>query len=474
MKKIALWCMMVHLSVAAWSQAAGSISGTWMGKIESGGQSFRMVLHIKSDSNRVVCTLDSPDQGALNLPTKGASFIANALKVDASNLGASYHGDMQAGDTLITGYWIQDGSSFRLDLSRQDKAVTLNRPQEPVAPFPYTSAHVTIDNIAGRSQLSGTVVIPKGVGTFPAVVLLSDIGPHNQDGEVMGHKPFWVIADYLARNGIASIRFDDRGVGKSSGNFKAGTTVDFAGDAAAAFKLLYSNPKVSKKKVGIIGHGEGGVVGAIVASAEPKVSFVVLLASLGLSGEEVLIQQARAISNASGLPASAAIEAEQTNRAMYEIIKREPDNSKAVTELTALAWKIANNQQSLSVEEKNNVVEGISKSFSAILTPWYRSFLVLDPAVYYSKVKVPVLALCGAHDLEVNAQANLPAIEAALRDAGNANFKVLKLDDLNHLFQHCKTGLPAEYGTIEETISPDVLRVVKDWIKNEATVTIQK
>lgn len=454
-------------SSSTFAQVDRKIVGTWMGEIVSGSQSFRMVLHLKDDGGTLSCTLDSPDQGALGLPVKGATFANGLLKVDASNLSAAYEGKLLAGDSTVAGRWMQDGVAFPLNLSKQEKAVKLNRPQEPVAPFPYTVQQLTVDNAAGGAALSATLTIPKGAGTFAAVVLLSDTGPHNRDAEVMGHKPFWVMADFLARNGIASIRFDERGVGKSTGNFKAATTNDFASDALAAFRVLYANPKVNKKKVGLLGHGEGAVVAAMVAGAEPKAAFVTLLSGMGIVGEDILLKQARAIARASGMAESAAAEAEELNREMYSIVKTEPDNSQAITQLTDMAWTVANGQPSLSREERSAVVDNISKSFATLLLPWYRGFLVLNPATYLAKVRVPVLALSGAMDLEVSADENLKAIEAALREGGNATFKVLKIDDLNHLLQHCKTGLPNEYGVIEETISPDVLRLVKDWIKNE-------
>lgn len=456
------------LNVAA--QKANVMEGTWGGKIESGGQVFRMVFHVKSGDKGPTCTLDSPDQGALNLPVKGISFSGRLLVVDASNMSAMYKGAMQTGDSVILGNWIQDGVAFTLNLSKQAERIKPNRPQEPVAPFPYSASEVTINNMAGRATLSSTLVIPKGSGPFPAVVLVSDVGSHNRDGEVLGHRPLWVIADYLARNGVASIRFDDRGVGKSTGNFKAATTNDFAADVEECLRLLYTHAKVSKKKVGIVGHGEGGVVAAMVAKEDSKVAFVVLLAAFGINGEELLCDQASAISKASGLPESATRESEQINRAMYDIVKSELDNQKAVDKLTSYAWAVAKSQQSLTDKEQQAMVGSISKSFSSLISPWYRNFLVLNPAAYYSKLKIPVLALCGGRDLEVNADKNLKTIEDALREGGNANFRVLKLDDLNHLFQHCRTGLPGEYGTIEETISPDVLRIMTDWIKSEVVI----
>lgn len=452
-----------HLS----AQESRRIIGTWMGEITSGEQSFRLVFHIRAVDDMLTCTLDSPDQGAIGLPIKGISFLGDELKIDASNLSAAYNGKMNVGDTTIIGSWIQEGGSFPLSLSRQEGGVRLNRPQEPQPPFPYTTTQISIDNTAGGAILSATLTTPKGKGPFAAAVLLSDTGPHNRDGEVMGHKPFWVLADFLARNGIATLRMDDRGVGKSTGNFRAATTKDLASDALVAFKVLYGQPTVNKKRVGFIGHGEGAVVAAMATGGEPKVSFLVMLNGMGITGEELLVRQARAIAKASGMPESAAKEAETVNRSMYDIVKNEPDNPRAVDKLTQLAWSVANSQPSLSGNERRAVVDDISRSFPTLLLPWYRSFLILNPSTYLSKIRVPLLALSGANDLEVSADENLKAIEVALREGGNVNFKVLKLDNLNHLLQHCKSGLPNEYGVIEETISPDILRLVKDWIKTE-------
>lgn len=450
-----------------YGQAADKLMGVWMGKIEAGPQSFRFVFHFKDSNGTLACTIDSPDQGATNLPTKGVSFINGNVRVDASNLGATYTGIMQPGDSLIEGSWAQDGTSFALDLVRQAEAVKPHRPQTPAAPFPYTTAVVKIENGAAGAVLSGTLTIPKVGGPFPAVLLITGMGPQNRDDEVAGHKPYWVVADYLARNGIASLRFDDRGVGQSSGKFSTAVTSDFVSDAEAAFKVLLSNPRINKRKVGILGRDEGAVVGAMVAAAEPRVAFLVLLAGLGQTGEQALLTQARMVSLASGMPESAIREMEALNKEFYRIVRETPDNGEAISKLMEKAWAVANSQESLTSDQRKQLVNDISSSFSMLVSPWYRGFLLLNPAVYFSKVKVPVLAINGSHDLIISADENLAAIENSLKEGGNTNFRVLKMEDLNHLFQRSTRGLPSEYGTIEETISPDVLRIVKDWIKND-------
>jgi alpha/beta superfamily hydrolase len=341
----------------------------------------------------------------------------------------------------------------------------VNRPQEPRSPFPYTTEDVYFTNSEFIITLAGTLTMPEGDGPFPAVIMITGSGAQNRNEELMGHKPFWVIADYLTRNGIAVLRYDDRGVGKSQGNYAAATSADLATDAEAAFKYLKTNSRIDPKAIGLIGHSEGGLIAPIVASSNSQIAFIVSLAGPGVTGEQIILRQGTDISSASGIDKKKINENLSTNKKLFEVIKKEQDNKKAVEEMTSLYREILRKQKA-SPEETDLALKAITASFNAETIPWFRYFLSTNPGDFWKKVKCPVLALNGEKDMQVAADENLPAIEKALKSGGNNNIKTIKLEGLNHLFQHCKTGLRAEYGEIEETFSSEALKIIVDWIRD--------
>jgi uncharacterized protein len=279
----------------------------------------------------------------------------------------------------------------------------------------------------------------------------------------MGHKPFMVIADHLSRNGIAVLRYDDRGVGKSQGNYATSTTSDLATDAEAAFNFLKNNTSISLKAIGLLGHSEGGLIAPMVASSNPGVSFLVSLAGPGLTGEQIILRQAQDIGRLSGMTEDALKESYETNKKLYAVLKKEKDNNKAELKILDLYKEILE-KKGTSKEEAEKAADNLKSTFGASVYTWFRYFIMTDPAIFWEKVKCPVLALNGEKDLQVSSVENLPAIEKALKKAGNKSVKTIELPGLNHLFQHCKTGLPEEYGNIEETFSPEALKIISDWI----------
>ena len=439
------------------------VTGSWIGKITAGPVPLRIVFNITSiEKDSLVATLDSPDQGAKNIKLGPVTLDGKALKISAGALLAEYNGIIKS-DTIIEGTWKQAGTEVELNLTKLKAAFTLNRPQEPRPPFRYTSENVTFANEKFNITLDGTLTVPDGVGPFPAVILITGSGAQNRNEEIMGHKPFLVIADYLTRNGIAVLRYDDRGVGRSQGNYSTATSADLATDAEAAYTFLKKDPRITPGEIGFAGHSEGGLIAPIVAASNPDIAFVISLAGTGVRGEELLHRQNMDISLASGMPEKEVQEAISINKKLFAVLKKEPDNKKAEAKMTDVYKKILAKKK-LSSAEIDQAVKQLNSSLSPVAYPWFRYFLMTNPADFWKKVKCPVLALNGEKDLQVAADVNLKSIEKSVKSGGNKSVTTIKFPGLNHLFQHSKTGLITEYGEIEETFSPEVLKVIADWI----------
>jgi hypothetical protein len=366
-------------------------------------------------------------------------------------------------DSAIDGTWTQRGVDFNVNLKKLKTAFTVSRPQEPKPPFPYTSEDVTFINDKFNIKLAGTLTIPSGPGPFKAVIMITGSGAQNRNEELMGHKPFLIIADYLSRNGIAVLRYDDRGVGGSQGNYSEATSADLATDAEAALNFLRNDPKINQKEIGFIGHSEGGLIAPIVATSHDDVGFIVSLAGPGVTGQQIIIRQAQDIGRLSGEKEIDIKESTETNKKLYAVLRKEKDNNKAETKILAIYKEILLKKKTPEGDAEKAVSQ-LKISFGASTYTWWRYFIMTDPAIYWKKVRCPVLALDGEKDLQVAANENLPAIEKAVRSSGNKSVKTIKLPELNHLFQHCKTGLPSEYASIEETFSPEALKIITDWI----------
>ncbi len=469
MKKITLFVLtLVVLAGTCQIQAQeqidkNSITGSWLGKLELGAVSLRVIFNLTVTGNDTLsATLDSPDQGAKNIKVGPVTLEGKDIRIIAVRLLAEYNGTFK-NDTLIEGTFKQAGKTLPLDLKKLKKTFTFNRPQKPKSPFPYLSEDVTFKNDKADISLAGTLTIPEGSGPFPAVIMITGSGSQNRNEELMGHEPFLVISDYLTRNGIAVLRYDDRGVGQSQGSPLNATSADLATDVEAALHYLITRKEVDPKRVGLAGHSEGGLIAPIVASNNPEVAFIVSLAGTGVPGEMILNRQNKDISLVSGVEAKEVKKSISVNKKLFAVLKNEPDNTKAETRI-AQVYKKALIREKKSPEEVDQALKQLNASLNPVSYNWFRYFISTDPAIYWQKVKCPVLALNGEKDMQVAADVNLPAIEKAVKSGGNNAVKTVKLPGLNHLFQHCKTGLPAEYGEIEETVSPEVLKIMADWI----------
>jgi uncharacterized protein len=377
-----------------------------------------------------------------------------SLKMELKRIGGVFEGKISQDLTTIAGnYSPQSGGNLPLVLKRAKNAAELERrrPQDPKKPYPYSEEQVTYQNKSAGITLAGTLTLPPGKGPFPAVLLIAGSGHNDRDESLMGHRPFLVLADYLTRKGIAVLRVDKRGVAKSGGNYLTATTADFASDAEAGVAYLKSRPEIARRKIGLIGHSEGGSIVPMIAARNPDVAFIVMIAGTGVSGLEILVEQSTILSEASGKSHEEALRNGAKEREILTLITQEKDE--AVLEKT-LREKLA-----------GDVPAGqLDAQIKQITSPWIRFMLVYDPATELRKVKCPVLVLNGDKDVQVLASQNLPPIKKALEAAGNKDFEIDELPGLNHLFQTAKTGQPSEYPEIEETMSPVVLEKIASWI----------
>jgi len=432
------------------------IDGTWMGSLDTGGMKLRVVFHIVNTEDGLTATLDSPDQGAAGIPVTSVTRNGSSFKLEAKSIGGVFEGKIAADLSLIDGTWSQNGGNMPLVLKPvKDKSeLELKRPQNPVKPYPYREEEITYDNKAQNVTLAATFTIPQGTGPFPAVLLITGSGPQDRDESLLGHKPFLVLSDYLTRHGIAVLRADDRGVGKSTGIFGTATTADFSTDAETGVAYLKTREEVNPHKIGLIGHSEGGMIAPMVAARNRDVAFIVMLAGIGVPGDQVLVAQGAAIQIANGKSADEAAKNAVKEREMLALVETEKDPAVLEKELKEkMAGQVPDAQIGLQISE--------------ITSPWFRYFLTYDPATALRKVTCPVLALDGSLDKQVLPSQNLPAIRKALEEAGNKHFEIDELPGLNHLFQTAKTGSPLEYAEIEETMSPVALEKIATWIAKQ-------
>lgn len=416
MKKLILSTLLalVALTGRAQVQSTTALLGTWSGKLNVGTVSLTLVLHLEQADGYVAITLDSPDQGAKGISTFKEYLSDDSLAIKVENLGMTYRAKLK--DGKLDGTFMQNGVSIPLVLTRGDVAKP-NRPQTPQSPFPYVTEEVTFRNEKDGATLAGTLTYPVDYDMQskkkPVVVLfVSGSGQQNRDEEIFNHQPFLVIADYLARQGIATLRYDDRATGKSTGgDVKNATSEDFMRDAAAGLEFLRGQKKFSK--VGLLGHSEGGLI-AFMLGAKKQTDFIVSMAGPGVKGDTLLTAQNNRILSLSGLPATMTVEKCRQQEDLQEV-------------------------------------------------PWLRWFIDYDPTSNIRNTRCPVFALNGDCDCQVISSQNLTAIRQLL-PASKKNL-TKEYPGLNHLFQHSTTGLPTEYGQIEETISPEVLKDIASWLK---------
>jgi alpha-beta hydrolase superfamily lysophospholipase len=426
-----------------------AVAGIWLA--EFGG----VVLQFRIDQgpNQVLTgVLDSPMEGVTDLP---ATITADGTNVAIEIPVAAIVFEATVATDSLSGVWKQGGAEVPIVFTRQAEPFALVRTQEPQPPFPYESIPVRFDN--GPITLGGSLVIPEGAEPFPAAVLISGSGQQDRDESIMGHKPFLVLADWLARRGIVTLRYDDRGVGESGGSPIGATSADFAEDALAAVALLADDERFSA--IGLIGHSEGGLIAPMVA-AQADVDFLVLLAGPGLPGAEVLARQTGDLMRAGGAARSAVDWRVAWSTEVIALAASDMESADVAARIReVLEAAAADVPPGLEHMVDDAAIE---QTVAAFTDPWMRHFLAYKPQPALEALAVPVLALIGSLDQQVSSQLNIPALEAAL--AGNPDATVTELDGLNHLFQTATTGAVSEYGQIEETFDPQAMELVSDWI----------
>ena len=441
------------------------VIGTWNGILKVQGMQLSLVFHVNKTDKGFSSTMDSPDQKAFGIPVTKTNFENSKLTIAITNAGIEYEGVLGT-DGIIIGTFKQSGQSFPMNLSKGkvDKEI-IKRPQEPQKPYSYYTEDVVFENKSANINLAGTLTLPTKEGLFPAVILISGSGAQNRDEELLGHKPFLVLADYLTKNGIAVLRFDDRGTAMSKGDFKTATTLDFSTDVEAALQYLQTRKEIDQKKIGLIGHSEGGLIAPMVANKSKNISFIILLAGTGIPGDELLLLQQELIGKASGISEEDLKKSKITNTEAFEIVKKATNSDQVKKDITELISKSIKADPEAKIPDGINESEFIDMQVSQLLSPWMQFFIKYNPALALEKVKCPVLVLNGDKDMQVPSKVNLEAINKALVKGGNKKVTIKELPNLNHLFQECKSGAPQEYSEIEQTISPSALIEILKWIQ---------
>jgi uncharacterized protein len=439
------------------SDAIAGSEGVWQGALEGNGMRLRLQLHVSHDDQQhLVAALDSPDQGISGLPATKVTQKQAVFHFEIPFVNGVFEGTLNPLKTIISGTWTQNDVERHLEFRRSDKLLDLVRPQNPSKPYPYREEEVNFPNDKAKLSLAGTLTLPPGPGPFPAAILISGSGPHDRDETIAGHRPFLVLADHLTRKGVAVLRFDKRGIGKSTGSYDQATTEDFASDVEAALAYLKSRQEIDPKKIGFIGHSEGGIIAPMIAARSSGVAWVVLLAAPGLKGEETLLLQSELILRAAGVNDEQITKAREFNKQAYALVRQEHDRAKLQTKLSEL---VQTSGMSASLPPA-----ALQVQVRQMASPWFRFFLDYDPVPALQNTTCPVLALNGEKDLQIAPKENLAQIRKALQEAGNKDFQATELAGLNHLFQHAPTGSPTEYGGIEETMAPEVLNSISDWV----------
>jgi len=447
--------------------AGEGLVGHWMGPLKATPIiELRLAFDIKAkEDGAFEGDLISLDQGSAKIPMTATMKDAGEVEFAVPKIGGSFSGKFNDDGSELTGEWRQGGQKLALTLYRQSAATKLKRPQEPTKPYPYEEREVSIETPTEGVTLAGTFTVPTGAGPHPAVVLVSGSGPQDRDETVMGHRPFLVLADHLTRAGVAVLRYDDRGFGKSTGDFGKASHVDFTKDALAALDWLESQSDVDAKRIGVVGHSEGGIVAPLMASQRPEgIAFIVLLAGVGVPMDQLLVRQGADLGRAMGQSEEDIAKQAVSQREIMQLVKSDID----AAELEQRVRETVEKQLSeLTTEQR--AAAGVTDTFAETqakiaTTPWFRQLIAYDPGPALRQVKCPVLAINGEKDLQVAADENLAGIRAALEAGGNKEVTTQKLSRLNHLFQHCETGTVAEYGQIEESFAPEALSMVSEWI----------
>lgn len=479
MKYIFTFCSIIFSIVVN----AQSVTGNWEGTLEVQGNDLPIVFHITQEaSGKYTASFDSPKQKAYNIPCSDAMVFGDSVILTMKSLKGQYAAKLNTDKKTLVGTWSQSGYDFPLEMSKTSETVTtkkLNRPQTPLPPYPYKSEEVVYKNADKSIKYGATFTVPLPdpnvdyfrAPIYPVVILITGSGPQDRDETIFDHKPFAVIADHLTREGIAVLRVDDRGVGKTTGSFGNATTADFANDVEAGIEYLKSRADVDTNSIGLIGHSEGGLIAPIVASKRKDVHFIVLLAGPGVPIIDMMEQQNADVMTSQGIGAVDIDLYRPLYRDLVTTIINAKDSADAAQKAITLfkKWQTANTavtvKNTTGVTSDKSMIGFINIFVRDLTSPWFKYFMKLNPADYLRKVTCPVLALNGEKDIQVSASQNLEAIDLILKGVNHKKYISKQIAGLNHLFQHCDKCTVDEYEVLEESFDPGTLKIISDWIK---------
>ena len=436
------------------------LDGIWRATINRNGKNLRFALKVQTGANGTQALLDALDAPAYNIPVSGLAREGNNIQFKVAAASVTFNGDIDEKASMLTGEWQRtDEPALTLTFKRESQSILptkRKRPQEPKSPLPYKTEGVHIKNDdAADVVLAGTLTLPMGTGPFPAAILISGSGASDRNESFMGHKPFLVLSDHLTRNGIAVLRYDDRGFAGSTGNYSLATSADFATDANAIFKYLAGRRDIDKGAIGFIGHSEGGLIAPIALHHNKDAAFMVMLAGPGTDTIQLSLSQARLTALARGTDEAELNKMLKASRDIMETVAATQDSTLLIEKLD----EILTSEILVSLGATAEQRDMIKQQFTS---PWYRFFVTYDPADYLPQLKLPVLAIGGSLDWQVPSDENLAGIKKLLTN--NNDTTVRQLEGLNHMFQNAKTGAMGEYRDIEETFAPHALDMISSWI----------
>ncbi len=441
----------------------------WEGKL--GG--IRLILKISLDSltKPQKAAFDSPDQGGFDLPVSKLKISEDSLEAYSAVIGGGFSGKFSADKSAIEGAWTQRGNRIALILKRVKniEPQALIRPQMPKAPFPYKEEKLIYFNTNKSIKFGATLTLPASNKPVPVAILITGSGQEDRDESLFGHKLFWVIADHLSRNGIGVLRVDDRGIGETTGDVYSATSADFAKDVLAGISYLKTRTEINPKQIGLIGHSEGGIIAPLAANQSSDVAFIISLAGVGIKGSELLRKQLQDSYIGQGLDKESVSNLNQLTDVLIQLNEDYSDVEEIKKAFPDAFEKWRSTQSDDLLLKAKLKGEGSDKNIAALASrmfmPWMRYFIKYDPSTTLTKLKIPVLVMNGEKDVQVSASENLAGFKKYLTLAGNKDFKIVSFPRLNHMFQTASTGRADEYVKIEETIAPEALKVMTDWIK---------
>lgn len=451
------------------AQSHNDLDGIWIGTMEI-NENIQLSVGFEFSFNEASILeglLHSIDQGAYDMPITSITVEDKQVTIFVNAIGLTYKGAFTDAETIEGNATQGNNAPWRLNIKKVDALPVSkpNRPQEPIKPYPYFEEHVTFKNEKAGVTLAGTLTKPKSGDSFPVVVLISGSGPTDRDATIFGHKFFLVLADKLTKAGYAVLRTDDRGVAESTGNFHTATVVNLAEDAVAAVAYLSTREDINKNQIGLIGHSLGAEKAAIAATISDDIAFVVLMAGGATPLYQGIYDQTVAYYSTQVSPEAVALNTKVLH-ATFETLKVEPDNVKAKEIINQKLTKLNDDVTKLPKEEQIflNLVPPLSADkFNFFMSPTMRFDLFFDPTEVLEKIKIPVLAINGTLDLQVLPH-NLELIEKALHKGGNTNYSIHMFENKNHMLQDATDGTPEEYTEIENTIAPDVLDCIINWM----------